>query len=120
MPRPSCEIYFTVTESSEREDMDAITITAVWTVLVGFGSGFAAAAIGYLKGTTVEKFDWKKFLPAVIYGGIVGAVMAWRGISFAEAWQFATSTGIIALVDMGLKLLWRRFGLHVLKFCRGE
>lgn len=63
-------------------------------VLKGLVAGAVAAAIGYFKSQSIEKLEIPKLAKTVIFGGVVGALAAWRGTSIPEAEKWAAMIGL--------------------------
>ena len=87
--------------------MDAIQ-TFLWTLLVGMASGIATAVLGYLKSCTIETFDNEKFITTVIWGACVGILMGYYGWDYTQSYQFLISMGLVAVIDMAGKVIYRR------------
>jgi len=78
-------------------------------LLQGVMSGVILVLIGYVKNTPLEKFEWKTLITKLPIGAVVGLVAAWQKIPFSEALSWATTVGLIAVVDQVIKALLRRF-----------
>jgi len=82
--------------------------TTLWSVAMGMLLGILTAALGYLKGTTLEKADWEKFGVTVVLGAVIGVVMGFFGWGYDQAYQWLFGMGIIAVIENAGKLLVRR------------
>jgi len=80
----------------------------LWAIIMGILSGVIAAVIGYIKGTTIEKWNNEKFFMTVGIGAFVGGVAGYQGWTYTVADQWIYSTGMIILIDFGLKAIYRR------------
>ena len=79
-------------------------------ILKGAGMGLVTVLIGWAKKQEIEKIDWRGFLLRVPMGMVVGAIAAWKGIPFDDAYQWAAGMGIIMLVDNITKFIYHRLG----------
>lgn len=78
----------------------------------GAAMGFVTVLVGWAKKQEMDKLDWRGFLLRVPMGMVVGAIAAWKGIPFDDAYQWAAGMGIIMLVDNITKFAYYRFGLE--------
>ena len=80
--------------------------TLLLNLVKGLVLGSSAALIGYVKSMpTGEEFDWKKFMPTVIIGGISGCVASIINIDLNSAQTLLGDYGVIAIVNT----LWSAF-----------
>jgi len=86
--------------------MDIATI--IETVLIGIGSGFIAALIGYMKSMTTEQFDLSKFMPALMLGAVIGGIMAYANVPYDQAYQIGVCAGLVALIENAAKAIVRK------------
>ena len=73
----------------------------------GAASGVVVAALGYAKAHTTEDFDPAKFVQTVVVGAVVGGVAGEMGVSYTQAQDWASSIGLITLVEYLKKAVWR-------------
>ncbi|MFA5217047.1 hypothetical protein [Sulfuricurvum sp.] len=81
--------------------------TVIETILIGIGSGFIAAIIGYMKSMTTEPFDLSKFVPAILLGAVIGGIMAFANVPYDQAYQIGVSAGLVALIENAAKAIVR-------------
>ena len=79
-----------------------------WRVLAGAVAGAITSLLGYAKSSTVEDFDPKKALQTVVVGGIVGGVAGCEGWAYDQAYQWASTVGLLTLVEYAKKAVLRR------------
>ena len=77
-------------------------------LLQGVASGMLLIAVGYVKKVPLEKFDPKALLLKLPIGAIVGLLAAWQEIPFSEALSWATTIGLVAVVDQTVRAVLRR------------
>lgn len=77
-------------------------------ILKGLASGAIAAAIGYFKAQSLEKPEVAKLAKTVIFGGIVGAVAAWRGSTIPEAEKWTAMVGLSFVLTFLWDIIMRR------------
>jgi hypothetical protein len=82
-------------------------------IAIGIFAGSFYGLLGYAK--SGERFNYKKFVRALIIGAAAGGYSFYAKISFNDASLFLSSAGITALVDFGLKAVWKRLERNVLK-----
>lgn len=60
-------------------------------------------------GKDPEKFNYRKFLRAIVIGVVVGVVALSQGVELTPSSfeQLAGSSGVVAVADQITKLLWR-------------
>jgi len=79
-------------------------------VAIGAGtvSGIMTAALGYAKTVgKAEKFDDRKFLQTCIVGGIVGGIGGEMGMSYTEAYAWASTVGLVTIIEYIKKTIIR-------------
>ena len=76
-------------------------------VLAGILSGALTAFTGYLK-SAGEKFQPKKAIQTIIVGGLVGGIAGYTGWTYTQAYEWASTVGIITLAEYIKKAVWRR------------
>jgi len=76
-------------------------------VLAGVLAGAATAFFGYLK-SAGEKFQPKKAAQTIIVGGVVGGIAGYMGWTYEQAYEWASTVGIITLVEYIKKAIWKR------------
>jgi len=81
--------------------------SVVSAVLAGIIAGAFTAFMGYLK-SAGEKFQPKKAIQTVIVGGVVGGIMGYTGWTYEQAYEWASTVGIITLVEYVKKAVWKR------------
>jgi len=64
--------------------------------------------LGYAKKVPLEKFDARALLLKLPIGAVIGLIAAWQKIPFTEALSWATTIGLVAVVDQVVKALLRR------------
>ncbi|RLI87285.1 MAG: hypothetical protein DRP01_02200 [Archaeoglobales archaeon] len=77
-------------------------------VLLGAVSGAIIAFTGYLKSSTVEKFNWKKARQTIIVGAVIGGIGGYFGWTYERAEEWASNMGILVLVEQIKKAIIRR------------
>jgi len=55
-----------------------------------------------------EKYEPEKLLRSALIGAVVGVVAMYKGLSFQNAYDFATAIGLIGLVENIGKAIYRR------------
>lgn len=94
-------------------------------IVVGVLSGMIAALIGYVKGTTIEKFNPYKVTLTVVIGGVVGGYAGFQGVdvmipeNFDQIYKVLLDAGIIGVINWIVLAIWRRSGLAA-KYGDGE
>lgn len=78
-------------------------------IFYGIVSGVFVALLGYAKSSTVESFDWRKALQTMIVGGVVGGIAGYNGWTYQQAYEWASTMGVITIVEYVKKAVWRRF-----------
>jgi len=56
-----------------------------------------------------EKFDWVKFLIAIVVGAIVGTVAYFQGWELGFAFDWATGFGLVGFIENIVKTVIRRW-----------
>jgi len=77
-------------------------------VIFGAVSGAIICLTGYAKSSTVETFNWKKARQTIIVGAVVGGIGGYYGMTFTEAYEFASTMGVLVIVEHVKKALFRR------------
>ena len=77
-------------------------------ILKGALMGAIATVIGWAKKTDMDKFKWEGLIVKVPIGAIVGGIASYQGVTFDTAMQWATTTGLITVLDQVVKLILRR------------
>jgi hypothetical protein len=89
----------------------------MWAIIVGILAGLIAAFIGYVKGTTIEKFSPYKMTLTLVIGGVVGAIGGYQGLdvmvpaNFDEIYKMLLDAGLIGVINWIVLAVWRRSGL---------
>lgn len=82
------------------------------TVLTGAASGALYSFMGWAKSKkkdgTIQEFDVYALGRSVIIGAIVGGTAVYFGISFDNQMDLFASSGLVFVIDTGLKALKRR------------
>jgi len=76
-------------------------------IAVGIVTGTITALVGYAKSCTAESFSPKKAVQTVIVGAVVGGIAGYHGWTFEQAYEWASSVGIITVVEYIKKAVWR-------------
>lgn len=78
-------------------------------IIQAAGASAIYAASGFLRKKRDDReFNWQKFAHTVIIGAIVGGFISYTGATPDVAMLMLESVGITALVQNGLKIIWRR------------
>jgi len=85
----------------------------ILTILTGASSGalysFMGWAKSHQKNGDIQKLDLYALGKAITIGGIVGGTAVFYGISFDTQMEFFASSGLVFVIDTGLKMIKRRF-----------
>jgi hypothetical protein len=79
---------------------------------IGAGTicGVVTAALGYAKSAgNAEAFDDKKFVQTAVVGAIVGGVGGEMGMTYTQAYEWASTVGLVTIIEYIKKALWRIF-----------
>lgn len=77
-------------------------------IVAGMINGAIIAALGYARLAGKEDFDEKKFLQTAIIGAVVGGVGADAGWTYSQAYEWASTMGLITIIEYIKKAVWRR------------
>jgi len=81
-------------------------------ILFGAISGAVLALLGYAKSSTLESFFPEKAVQTIIIGAVVGGIAGYYGWSYDQAYQWASSCGIVTIVEYAKKFIFRRLRLY--------
>ena len=77
-------------------------------ILIGAGTGLVAAFVGYVKNIPKgESLDWKKALPALTMGLLVGFYAAFKGIDMLSSEAILGSGGAVFVVNYLWSAVWK-------------
>jgi len=76
-------------------------------IIYGIVCGIFVAGAGYFKSSPVEKWEPKKFTQTIIIGAVVGAIAAVKHVTYAEAYEWAATVGVITIIEYLKKGIWR-------------
>jgi hypothetical protein len=78
---------------------------------IGAVSGCSAALVGYFKNykpdTGFEEFDHLKLIQTALIGATVGGLAGYFGITYDSALSFASSVGLVVVIENAGKALYR-------------
>jgi hypothetical protein len=66
--------------------------------------------VGFFDNATGTKFEFPKFLAAVLAGAIAGAAMGTCNVPFDTATGWLATAGVTELIFKGVAGLWKRWG----------
>ena len=92
--------------------MEELIISAIRGAISGSIYGIA----GYAKGSVDKKFDLNAFLRAPVIGALAGGVAGFSGIEIESGYDYIEIAGYVAIVDMTIKAITRRYGDRIINF----
>jgi len=77
-------------------------------ILGGVANGAIVSLLGYAKSSKVETFDPRKATQTVIVGAVIGGFAGYYGWTYQQAYEWASSMGIITIIEYVKKAILRR------------
>jgi hypothetical protein len=77
-------------------------------VLIGLAAGFTFGILGFGKSSKRQKFEYKKFLPTVIIGFILGLISEFIAVQMDLLEWYFLDLGLVTIIEYGFKTFKRR------------
>lgn len=76
-------------------------------IITGAIGGLAYSLSGLAKSDQKDNFDWKKMMPTIIMGTIVGGIAGFTNQDFGVVANTSLAAGITAIVENAWKAIYR-------------